>query len=441
MQPVNVDTQDTRYPQAPVPKGSGHSQKQPHSRPPTRLARRLRRRPAPNAHYFWRFIYPVIVAAAAVAVFVLAGQGGRAVLVDTIGQVQEPFRLEPDEPGYLELVDATPTLLALHTHEAELTGVTLMARPGINAGGGVVLLPVDVAVMPPTPASAGWESLAAAYQRAGAEAVLWHAESLFGLGFDHVVEVPTAVLATLMEPIGTLPYVVLDDLVEVADDGSARVVYEAGRTNLSAAEAAAVYSFRSTGEAAVNRLERQRAMWEVWVDVVRRAEDSSTTLVPSDDVMSSFLRAFSVGTFVVDVPPVQTAVQDDGASVYHVLGEESRSWLRVRSLDLVPWPTQPASFFRPRVQLLDGTGVAAVRNALVDEVVAAGGVVTVMGNASEFGVESTRFAYHRPELMTDPHVNNIAYQLGLNMEYVLPDKSAPDLVDITLTVGLDRVPQ
>ena len=91
--------------------------------------------------------------------------------------------------------------------------------------------------------------------------------------------------------------------------------------------------------------------------------------------------------------------------------------------------------------LLDGTGLPAVRDSLVDDVVAAGGVITVIGNAPSFGVESTRFALHRPELVTDPTVNTIALQLGLDMTLIEQSEGIPDLVDITVTVGLDRVAQ
>ncbi len=409
--------------------------------PPAERVGRRRRRPAPSAHGFWRFAFPVAVAAAAAAVVLLAVQGGRTLITQRIGQVSEPFRYQPDEPGYLELVGATPTLLVLHTSDGELAGVTFMARTGIDAGGGIVLLPADVAVAAPGSDAGGGESLAASYARGGAAAVRQLAEGLFGLGFDSVVEVSTEAMADMMAPVGSLPYVILDDLVELAPDGAARVAYEAGRTGLSAADAAAVYAFRNPNEADVNRLERQRAMWVAWLEAISGAEDPSVAAAASGDRLSPFLGALSAGTTVVEVPPTQTVQRDDGLLARHVLADEGRAWLRERSLDLVPWPTQPSSFWRPRVKLLDGTGMPAVRDALVDDVVAAGGVVTVIGNAAAFGVESTNFAYHRPELVTDPIVNTIAFRLGLDMSLVEAREEVPGLVDATLTVGLDRVSQ
>ena len=425
---------------------------------------RLRRsRPAPRAHFFWRFVYPAIVCAAAVAILVLFIVGGRTVLDRPVDDANTPVELQPDEPGYLELVDSTPTLLGLHTHHGDLVGVTFMALTGIDAGGGVVLLSSDLFVASPDDADSEGEFLGAAYSEGGASAVRRLAESLFGLGFDEVVEIPTGVLALSIEPAAPLPYLILDDLVEVDPGGAARVVYAAGRTSLAAADAAAVYAIRNPDEADVNRLERQKAVWESWFGAIRQAGDpGSAVLSPADAVfpalreLSDFLRALSADTTVVEIPEMQAVALDPGSPPFYVLDDDGRSRLRDRSLELVPWPTQPQSFWRPRVQLLDGTGqlldeagdpsaedaLAAEMDALVADVVAAGGVVTVIGTAPEFGVESTRFAYHRPELVTHPVVNTIAYDLGVDMALAEPREGAPDLVvDITVTVGLDRLAQ
>ena len=79
-----------------------------------------------------------------------------------------------------------------------------------------------------------------------------------------------------------------------------------------------------------------------------------------------------------------------------------------------------------------------MRDSLVQEVIAAGGVVTVIGNAEEFGVGATQFAYHREELVRDPITNSIAIQLGVDMALVELDEGTPDVVDITVTVGSDQ---
>ena len=397
------------------------------------------RQPAPQGHVFWRFVYPGVVAAAAIAVLVLALTGGRAVLRTTVDNVEVPIVLEPHEPGYLELVEATPTLLSLHTHDGGLTGVAFMARTGINAGGGVVLLPADLLVVPEGGNQEQGELLSDTFARGGVEAVQQVAEGMFGLGFDQVAEVSTESLAHSMGPAGPLPYLLVDDLIEVGPDGAPRVVYEAGRYGLTAADAAAVYAHRNPDEADGNRVQRQRAMWESWLTVIRGAQDREAAIPPADSPLAPFMRALGAGTTVVEVVPFESVTADPGVAPVQVLGAESRSWLRAEALTLVPWPQQPESFLRPRVHLLDGTGASSIRDALADDVVAAGGVITAIGNADAFGVEATHFAYHREDLVNDPITNSIAIALGVDMTLIELGEGGADVVDITVTVGLDQV--
>ena len=399
---------------------------------------RRRRRPAPRAHFFWRFAYPAVVVVAGIAVLALAREGGRAVLNKRVDQVEERVVLAPDEPGYLEFVGATPTLLSLHTHDGGLTGVAFMARTGIDAGGGVVLLPADLLVVPPGGTAEQGELLSDAYARGGAQAVQQLAETMFGIGFDEVIEVSTEWLAYSMGPAEPLPYLLLDDLAEPGPDGEQRVVFEAGRSELSAADAASVYALRNPDEPDVNRVQRQRAMWESWLGVIGRADDAASAAPPLESGLSKFLRALTGGTVLVEVVPLQSFASDPASPLRHVLGDEGRSWLRDRALELVPWPRQPESFLRPRVQLLDGTGDPSVRDALADDVIEAGGVITVIGNAAEFGVETTHFAYHREDLVTDPFTNSIAIRLGVDMTLIEPGEGTPAVVDITVTVGRDQ---
>ena len=395
------------------------------------------RRPAPRAHFFWRLVYPGVVVAAGIAVLFLALEGGRAVLNTTVDSVDEEIVLEPDEPGYLELVGATPTLLSLHTDGGRLTGAAFMARTGISAGGGVVLLPADLLVVADGASPERGELLSETFATGGAEAVRRVAESLFGLGFDQVVEVPTEQLARSMDPAGPLPYLLVDDLVEAGPDGAQRVVYESGRYDLAAVDAAAVYAHRNPDEADGNRVQRQRTMWESWLGVISRAQDPESSIPEPGSPLAPFLRALGAGTTVVEVVPFESFTADPGALPVPLLGPQSRSWLRAEAQELVPWPRQPESFLRPRVQLLDGTGDPSIRDALAAEVISAGGVVTVIGNADAFDAEVTRFAYHREELVNDPITNSIAIRLGVDMTLV-DGEGADDVVDITVTVGLDQ---
>ena len=251
-----------------------------------------------------------------------------------------------------------------------------------------------------------------------------------------MVEVSTASLAHTWAPRGAAYLLV--DTHRSGSDG-ARVVYEAGRYDLTAADAAAVYAHRNPDEADGNRVQRQRAMWESWLTVIRRAQDREAAIPAADSPLSPFIRALGAGTTVVEVVPFESVTSDPGVTPVQLLGAESRSWLRAEVLTLVPWPQQPDSFLRPRVHLLDGTGASSIRDAVADDVVAAGGVITAIGNADAFGVEVTRFAYHREDLVNDPITNSIAIALGVDMTLIELGEGGADVVDITVTVGLDQV--
>ncbi len=397
-----------------------------------------RHEPAPRSHNFWRFVYPVLVLAAATAVLLLALEGGRAVLTQTVNSVEQPVVLQPDEPGYLELVSATPTLLALHTHNSQLTGVSFLARTGIEAGGGIVLLPADLLVVPPQGTLSQGQMLSDVFTTSGIDGVERVAEEIFGIGFDEVVEIPSEWFAYSIEPATPLPYLLADDLLEAPPDGALRVIYESGRYDLAASEAAAVYAHLNPDEPDSNRTFRQKSLWESWLGVLGRAADPQAVIPPLDSPLAAHISALASGTTVVDVLPFETYTNDTAASGVAVLDAQGRAWLRSETLELVPWPRQPESFPRPRVQLLDGAGDPAIRDALAAEVVAAGGVVTAIGNTTAFGVQDTQFAYHRAELVNDPITNSIAIQLGVNMTLVTLGESVDNLVDITVTVGLDQ---
>ncbi len=398
-----------------------------------------RSRPAPRAHNFWRFGYPAIVVAMAVAVFLLAQAGGGAVLNREVDEVSESVVYQPDEPGYLELVGATPTLLVLHVDSGQLVGVTFMASTGVDSGGGIVLLSSDLFVAPDPANPDSGKILAAAFAEEGATAVHHLVESALGVGFDEVVELSTDDLAAAMRPAEPLPYLFVDDLVEVSSSGTARVIYTAGADRLQASDAAAVFAFRNPDEADANRLERQRALWESWIGVVNRAEDPSEVLLPFEAGLFPYLRAFAAGTTVIEVAGMQAVALDPGLPPFYVLTRDQMVQLHARVLELVPWPRSPESYWRPRVKLLDGVGDPALRYELASTVISSGGVIPVMGNAAQFGVAATQFAYHRPELVTDPIINTIAANLGLEMALIERPEGEPELSDVTVTVGLDQL--
>lgn len=412
-----------------------------------RKYRHLRRRPAPRAHAFWRFGYPAIIVAAGLAVMLLAREGGKAVLDETTVRIDEEVRLQPHDPGFLEFVAPTPTLLVVHTHQGQLTGISFMARSEVDNSGGIILMSPELLVIPPGGASEDGEFLNAVYSGGGLEALELSVEAMLGLGFDQVLEVAAETMAEMMRRAEPLPYLLSDDLTVIGADGVERVVFEAGRHELSGADAALIYALKNPGEADINRVERQRLLWESWLGVIARSEDLDSVTLPFPEGLWPYVRLLGAGAAAVELVPMSTVALDPSSPPFYVLGEAGGSWLEERAAELVPWPQPPKSLWRPSVQILDGVGEADSRDQrladVAKDVIRSGGVVTVMGNVKEFGVESTQFAYHRPELLTDELTkiltNGIALELGVKMSYIDLGESVPGLVDITVTVGRDRM--
>lgn len=421
-------------------------------RPPER--RRPRRRPAPRAHPFWRFGFPVIVVAAGVAVLLLSQGGARTVLDSTAGEVVDIVQ-RPDEPGYEVFVQPTPTLLVAHTRDGILTGVTFMAQSDFERGGAAILLPADLIVFYDEEPSGGdggaagqetaagpegeadgepqGQLLSLAWAEGGLARVEFLAETLFGFGFGEVIELNVEQFATVIGPVTPLPYLLADDLVVRTGIGLTTWL-SAGRLELDAATAARVYGFRNPGEADVNRVERQRAMWTAWLASIARADDPGSVVLPFRDGVWPFLGSLGLGSGVVETAPVQPVVLDPGAVPLYIFDDEGSEWMAAKALELVPWPIPAKSSVRPTVRLLDGIGDPAVRDGRVGDIVAAGGAVTVIGNAEEFGVARTVVAYHRAEMATA--AAGLAGLFGV--EPVLLDNPDPS-TDITVTVGLDQV--
>ena len=412
-----------------------------------RMLRPNRRHPAPRAHPFWRFVFPAVVIGAGVTVFLLWLSGTRTVLDTPVGHVVGRV-LEPDEPGYEAFVQPTPTILVAHTHDGDLTGVTFLAQTNFDEGGGAVLLPADLLVLYGEKSADGevsdnveqveqqGEFLGKAWAEGGLAQVELLVENLFGFGFDEVIEFSTENLAAGLGTIEPIPFLLFDDL-NVLTGGSLTTWLSAGRLDLDADVAARLYGFRNPDEAEANRVERQRSLWTAWLESINRAPDPDTAVLPFQDGIWPFLRSLGLGSRVVEAAPLQPVVLEGGRTPFYVLDDEGSAWIAARAAELVPRPITARSFVRPTVRLLDGIGDPTVRDSLVDDIVAAGGVMAVIGNAAEFGVIRSVVAYHRSELADA--AGAIGDVLGVEAVFVDDLEPTAGIIDITITVGFDQV--
>jgi hypothetical protein len=377
----------------------------------------------------------VLVVVAGVAVVVLWRAGTKSILDSTDGREVE-LVVDPAAPGYEAFVVPTPTLLVAHIDGGELVGVTVLAQTALEQGGSAVLLGADLLVEFETDeGEEASEFLALAWSEGGVDRVEYLVEQLFGFGFTEAIELDVENLGRFLGQVEPLPYLLADDLVTESESGSSTLWLEKGRHDLEGAVAAQIYGFRNPGEAEANRWLRQQRIWNAWLESIARSADPLQATLGFQEGLSPFLRSLGTGVDDVSILPMgQVGLDPEDPPFYIVEAESGEEWLRERALEMVPLPISPKSSVRPTVKLLDGTGDSVNRDRSGADVVAAGGVITVIGNATAFGVDRTTVLYHRPEVAAQATM--IATALGV--EAALVDV-VEQPTDLTVTIGLDRV--
>jgi len=382
------------------------------------------RRPAPKANPFFRFVFPVVIIASGLAVFLLWREGTKAVLDSTDGTVLE-IVTDPGQPGYEVFVDPTPTMLVVHLDDGELVGLTVFAATLLDNGGHAVLVGADVA-------SDGIDgpTFAQRWRTGGMDAVERDLGAMFGFGFVETDAIETPELAQLLSLSEPFPINLLDPLVEVNEDGRTMVFLRAGGQQLDGDAGAELYRWRNPSEFEANRTERQLDLWKSWLAMVGSAADPLSVTLPHDFGLSPFLRAFAAGRADLQILPVVPESGEAEAAVYS-LDDRGREWLADMSDRMVPLRISPIGFPIPTLRLLDGTGDPAVRDSAL-EALADLSEIRVLGNTAEFGVAATVVTHHRAEAAAAASV--IAKELGAQVVF----SDEPDQpVDLTVVIGTD----
>ena len=279
------------------------------------------------------------------------------------------------------------------------------------------------------------EFLAVTWEEGGLEPLEILVERLFGFGFTETIELDLDALAGLLGLVEPLPYLLSDDLVRETGAGSVTVWLDRGRKELDGEVAAQVYGFRNPGEPDANRVLRQLRIWDAWLESIARADDPVAATLPFEEGLSPYLRSLGLGAGDIVILPMEPVALDPEDAPFYILEDENGDgWLRDRALDMVPLPISTKSAVRPTVRLLDGTGDATNRDRSSGQMIAAGGVITVIGNAKSFGVNQTTVLYHRPEVAEQASI--VAEALEVEAVFV-DDVEQP--TDLTVTIGLDRV--
>jgi hypothetical protein len=395
---------------------------------PRRLRRR--RRPAPKANWFWRFVFPLMVAGAGIAVLLLWEAGTKAVLDSTDGE-ELAVVTDPAAPGFEAFVDPTPTMLLVHTDGGQLSGVTVLSQTALDNGGTAVLLSADLLVEVDGVAAA---YLREAYTAGGADAVETLVAELFGFGFLERVELDASQLREWMRLVEPVPFNLLDDLLQINEAGDTEVWLSRGRKDLDGELAAQIYGFTNPGESDANRIERQLDLWVSWLDAIGRADDLAAATLPFDDGLSPFLRSLGGGSAEVSILAADVVTDAEGES-FLMLNASQLDRVAEIAEAIVPVPIAPPLSERSTVRLLNGTDNPEIRDEAMELLIELEITIGVIGNALEFGVQQTSVTYHRAQAQAD--ADRVAAVLGTVATLV---ENLDQPVDLTIVIGANWEP-
>lgn len=360
---------------------------------------------------WWRWGWPLLLLVLAAAVPLLVWLGWSAISSSSDGTVVGG-PIDPAAPGYEAFVDPTPTLLLIHANGDRLHGVTLLVLtdPGVE---GAVLIMASEARTSSGPLSDRWAE-------SGSTGVADSVAELLGIRPSEsqvVGDDGWAALVAAVEPITVLSPVPL-----LGPDGE--TLFGTG-VLLAAADVGPYLAGRSPGESPLVGLSRHVSFWNAWLRQI--AESTEPDVIPgeTDRGMGRFARSLIAGEFLIAT--MGGRVTDSGEVV---LGHAATAHL---VSEVIPFPIVASEAGLPRVRLLNGVGDLELTKAAARELSRAGARITRVGNAAEFGWETTKVAYH--DTGFGPHAE--AYRDALGTGSVIAEELPDTAIDITVTFGAD----
>jgi hypothetical protein len=377
------------------------------------------RRPTPPSGW-WRYGFPAALVALVLAIPALLYAGSRVVLESSEGRVIETVT-DPTRPGFQAIVDPTPVMLVASVdEEGVLDGLTLLTLTADGVGG-VVQIPVDTVV--------GGVTLSYVHATGGVEAMRGAVEALVGLGIPEVDVVTPAEWENLVAPVAPLTVNNPDPVSELNGLGVSSVVFPRGSLTLSAEDVPRYLSLRSPGETDLALMIRRQALWEAWLSAVA-ASGAQPGVVPGEveTGLGRFVPQLAADQVGHHTLPVVQIAPGGGAVAY----EPDGAGIEALVESLVPFPAGPGAA-RVRTEVLDGTGALDAGLGVAVLLGTAGAQVQKVGNASEFGVPTTRIVYYDEALR--PRVEALREVLGVG-ELVRSDE-LNSAIDVSVVVGED----
>jgi hypothetical protein len=341
----------------------------------------------------------------------------------------------PKEPGYVAEVKPTPVdMVAVTDSTGALASVLIVTSGADGKGGTVSALPASVVA----PGFEGGEPifLSKAMADAGLDGLRQQLGLAMTFGFTGAESVSADSLQALAEQVGPITISNVDNLIERAKDGTETVKYRAGEITLQPNEVADFLAFAGADESVFNQGLRHQAVWQALLTGLKGKDLSgmqSTTSASDGSGDPGFLGLLP-GLLSGDVAydPVPLEVQPVPGTLYKVYRPDPAA-LPAWVARTVPFPIAATPGQRARVRLLNGTTDKNAALIVAPKVVAAGGEISLVGNADSFDQAVTRVEYLVPEAKAA--AESIATALGVKATRATGTAGS---VDVDVIVGRDR---
>ncbi|CAB4951384.1 unannotated protein [freshwater metagenome] len=351
--------------------------------------------------------------------------GARVILESSDGRMLSA-ESDTTKPGFEAIVEKTPTALVMATTEdGQLDSVTLLSLTS-ESEGGIMSIPVQTNVyIAPTPGVILPITLQALYAANGAATATAALGELLNLNFTDTVIVKSSEWQSLVSPVSALAVSNPSAVVVAGEE-----VFAKGSIQLPAENVWSYLSTRSDGGSELDRASRQQAFWRSWLAAIGTAGGSSALQVPTSSGFGRYLRNLAGDQLTVETLPVTELPATEEVPLQFRLAPGLTGPSVIAAI--VPFP-DGAPGRRPRLKVLDGTGELANAEGPAVLLAAGGGQVDIIGNAAEFGVESTEITYFDPAQLEA--ANRMRSVLGVGD--VVESRQTNSALDLTVTIGAD----
>ncbi|UDY35754.1 LytR C-terminal domain-containing protein [Dermatobacter hominis] len=372
----------------------------------------------------------------------LAVVGYRASLLITGGGTDKVT--DPKAPGYVAEVRPTPVdLVAVTTDDGTLAAALIVSSSGGDAGGTVSALP---ATMSAGPGEDGlYPPIGDAYATGGLDELRSVLGTGLTFGFTSAEEVAAGDFKAFTGLAGPLTVKNVDNLIDNSERGKIQadpenesVRYRAGDVVLQPDEVITYLGFAGVGEKPDRQMLRHLTVWEQLLNALKGKDLSAIGASSAGDGVSGggasavaeLLSELEGGTVRYEPVPL---VQQPIPGTYFTTMVPDAAALPTYVARVVPFPTSATPGQRARVELLNGTSKEDSALLAAPKVVAAGGEISLLGNAGSFDVAATEVEYLAPE--AEQAADEIAKALGVTATEATSQSGG---IDVRVTVGGDR---